>query len=807
MGTLLQDLRYGVRMLVKSPGFTAVVVLTLGLGIGANTAIFSIIDSVLLRPLPYKDPERIVLVYERTDTGENDNLSPAEFLDYQRENRSLEHLAAFRYWPLNLSAQDQAERVNAAVVTNIFFSVFEMPPQLGRTFLPGVDKPGKSRVVVLSYSLWQRRFGGSPDVIGKSVTLDGEPFTIVGVMPRNFRYPFECELWVLSRYAVPEHPLQATVDPSGERGNHYFDAVGRLKPRVMLPQARAEADAIAKQLKQQYGSGEEAAGANIVTLHDDAVGNTRPALLILFGAVGLLLLIACANVANVVLARGTARRKEIAIRGALGASRSRIALQLLIESTLLGGLGGGLGVLLAVWGFRPLSALLPSDIAVLGVLHLDARVLSFTLILSLLTGLVSGVFPALHLASPDLSEMLAQGSHGASEPPASRRTRRFLVVSEIALALVLLVGAGLLIKSFVRVQEQPEGFDPTQTLTMQLSLPQAKYPQPANRAGFVKQILEPIAELPGMSSAAVVSRLPLNAGNSTRSVQIQGRTESPSDISPDYLVTTPEYFRTVGIQLLRGRGFSDRDDAAAQPAAVVSESMARYFWPGQDAVGKFLKVGDEKDWRQVVGVVGDIRQHGLDRAPRPTLYLPYSQDPWPFMALVVRTKMEALSATSAVEDAIHAVDKDEPLYRVRSMEQVVTSSLSTRRFQMTLVALFAALAVTLACVGVYGVMAYSVAQRTHEIGIRVALGAQRRDVLALVLGQGCRLAFMGIALGLTGALGFARLLSSLLFGVRPTDPFVFAGVAILLAGVSLAACYLPARRAMRVDPIIALRYE
>jgi putative ABC transport system permease protein len=805
-----QDIRFGVRMLAKNPAFTAIAVLTLALGIGANTAIFSVIDAALLRPLPYPNADRIVVLYQQDQDRQNDDPAPADFLDIRRQSSSFAYLAAYRGLPFNLSGNGQPERVQGTVVTSDFFAALGVQALRGRTILPDLDRAGGTSVVVLSYGLWQRRFGGSADIVGQAIDIDGELRIVVGVMPPDFAYPTGTELWTSSRFAAPPHPLRPLEDPATVRGSHYFESFGRLKPGVTLAQAVTEVDTITKRLKQQYGNDEDGFGATLVPLREDLVGETRPALLILLGAVALVLLIACVNVANIVLARGASRQKEMALRIALGASRLRLLRHFLTESTLLALAGGALGILLALWGLAPLRALVPAAMIGGAPIALDSRVLLFTLLASLASGVLFGLIPGLRLGETELNSALQEGGRGSAGGGRARRTRSALVVTEIALAAVLLTGAGLLLRSFSHLLKVPEGFNPEQVLSLQLALPQARYPKPGDRTSFVKNALERIHSLPGIAAASAISRLPLNPGNSSRSVEVEGRTPPPSgDISPDYLVVTPDYFHTLAVPLLSGRTFTDRDDASALPVAIVSEATAHHFWPGEDAVGKHISgaCGDEKTWCQVVGVVGDLKQHHLEQASRLAVYVPFAQDPWAFFAIVVRTKLEPASAASAVEGAIHSVDRDEPVYNVRTMRDVEAASLSPQRLQIALIGLFAALALVLACMGIYGVMAYSVAQRTGEMGVRMALGAQTSNVLGLVLGEGLRLAVLGAAIGLAGSFFAARLLSGMLFGVTPSDPLTFAGVAIVLVLVALLACYIPARRATRVDPLVALRYE
>jgi putative ABC transport system permease protein len=806
-----RDIRFGFRMLAKSPAFSAIAVLTLALGIGANTAIFSVIDAALLRPLPYPNADRIVVLYLLDQDKQTDDPSPADFLDLRRQSSSFAFLAAHRSLPFNLSGNGQPERVEGAVVTSDFFAALGVQALQGRTIQPDLDPPGGTSVAVLSYGLWQRRFGGAANVIGRAIEVDGVSRIVVGIMPPGFAFPAATELWTSSRFAVVPHPLRPTEDPAALRDSHYFQSFALLKPGVTLAQASAEVDTIAKRLQQQYGNKEEDGfGATVIPLRQDLVGETRPALLILLGAVALVLLIACVNVANIILARGASRQKEMALRIALGAGRLHLLRHLLVESALLALAGGALGILLALWGLAPLRALVPAHMVGGAPITLDSRVLLFTLLASLASGVLFGLIPGLRLLATDLNVSLQEGGRGSAGGGRARRMRSALVVTEIAMAAVLLIAAGLLLRSFSHLLSVPEGFNPDHVLSLQMSLPQARYPKPGDRVAFVKNTLERVNSLPGIAAASAISRLPLIPGNSSRDVEIEGRTPPPSgDISPDYLVVTPAYFQTMGVPLLAGRTFTDRDDANALPVAIVSEATARHFWPGQDVIGKHLRgaCGDEKTWCQVVGVVGDLKQHHLEQASRLALYVPFGQDPWAFFALVVRTKLEPASAASAVESAIHSVDADEPVYNVRPMRDVEAASLSPQRLQIALIGLFAALALILACMGIYGVMAYSVAQRTSEIGVRMALGAQTGNVLALVLGEGLRLALLGAAIGLAGSFFAARLLSRMLFGVAPSDPLTFASVAVVLVAVAMVACYIPAHRATRVDPLVALRYE
>ncbi len=810
MNALWQDVRFGLRMLAKNPGFTVIAMLTLALGIGANTAIFTVIDAALIRPLPYPQSERIVALYLLDDQKQDDNLSPADFLDFHRTSTSFSGLAAYRESPLNLASNGQPERVAGANVTSDFFGVLGVPALHGRTISPEIDRPGSATVVVVSYGLWQRSFGGDPGIVGKALEIDGEERTVVGIMPPGFSFPMKTELWASSRFAVIPHPLRPSQDSSAMRDSHYFDVIGRLKPTVSAAQASAEVNAIGQQLKAQYRDDEVGTGARVIALRQDLVGDTRAALLILLGAVALVLLIAVANVANLLLARGATRQKEIAIRRALGAGRGAIVRQLLVESLLLAGAGGTLGVLLAYWGVVPLRQLVPPSMIGAARITMDTRVLGFAALVSIGSGILFGLMPGLRLSRWNRNEVLKEAVRGTGDTRRAKATRKLLVVTEIALAAILLTGAGLLIRSFSRLLTAPKGFDGDQLLTLGMSLPEARYPNTGARANFVQEVVRRVEGVPGVASVAAISRLPLNPGNSTRSMEIQGRAVSRDDPTPDYLVATPNYFETMRIPLRRGRTFTQRDATESTRAVIVSQATAERFWPGHDAVGQLVRVGvcgDEKSWCEVVGVVGDIRQHRMGQKPRPAVYVPYTKDPWTPVSIVVRSKVDAASIGTAVEAAIHSVDPEEPVYDKRSMEKVEQVSLSPERLQLVLLGLFAMLALTLACMGIYGVMAYFVAQRTGEIGVRMALGAQAGDVLGMVVREGLGMSLIGTIAGLAGSLFATRILSGLLFGVSTSDPLTFASVGVVLMSVALIACYVPARRATQVDPLVALRYE
>ena len=799
-----KDARYAIGVFRQSPLFAITVVATLALGIGATAAIFAVADAALIKPLPFPEAQRLVSLYERWQ-GELGLLAPADYLDYRREAKSFAELAAYREDPFNLGGQNRPERARGAVVTSNFFSVFGVPPKLGRTLDPLHDKAGDPRKAVLSYSLWQRRYAGSAGVIGEIVLVDGEPVNVIGVMPPGFTYPSNAELWMAARFQAPEHPLRPFTDPSASRESHYFDIVGRLKPSVAMRQAQAEMEVIARRLTAQYQNEEAADGPLLVSLRDGLIGNTRPAVLILLAAVTVLLLIDCANVANIVLARGAARQREIAIRGALGAGTWRLMRQLTVESLLLSLGGAVVGLAGASYALRSLEALLPADVVPAGGLHLDFRIIGFAAGTSILSAVLFGLVPVIQAVKIDFSRALKEGGRSLTWGVPANLSRRVLLVTQVGLTAILLTGAALLIHSFDRLISAPENFNPENVLSLQMSLPPAQYGSPAIRSRFAMRVLERIRSFPGVRSAAITSRLPLDPGGSRRGVTIKGRLAAPGgDISPYYLVISPDYFRTLQIAVLEGRAFTDGDAADAPSAVIINQAMARDFWPNEDPLGKLIKV-DRLNWSPVAGVVADVAQQGIDKATIPAIYVPYAQDPWPAFALVIRTGLDPRKIAAAATAAIEEIDKEQPVYNVRTMKEVVSSSVQARRFRTVLLSLFAILALTLAAVGTYGVMAYSVAQRTHEIGIRLALGAQRREVRKMVIGEGLRLAGYGISLGLVASVGLMRFLSGILYGVKSTDPTSFVASLSLLVFVALLASYIPAQRAMKMDPASIFR--
>lgn len=805
---LLGDLAYGLRNLRNSPAFTATALFTLALGIGANTALFSVIDAVLVRPLPYPNADRLVMLYGRLPSGETEGPSPADFLDYQRQSHSFELLSAVRETPMNLAGRDQPERIQGAVVSAEFFDLMKAPAEIGRAFSAQADKPGAA-VAVLSDALWRNRYGGDPHLVGQTINVDGGLRTVVGVMPARFAFPPECQAWVLSRFSVVEQPLSPFEDPSSRRDSHYFDTIGRLKPGVTPGEAQAETDIIARRLKRQFGDQEDAIGSSVVDLREDLVGQTRPTLLLLLGGVALLLFIACANVGNILLARGCSRQREIAIRASLGASRIRIVRQLLTESLLLAVAGACAGLLFIYFAFAPLRAFTPADM-LLGIQPaLNLRVLAYTLTVSLVSGILFGLAPALHYSKADLSEGLREGSRSTTAGARAQRTQSALVISEVALAAMLMIAAGLLIRSFYRLLAAPEGFNPEHVLSLQLSFSGTRYPTPSSRREFVTEALERIEHIPGITSAAVTSRLPLNRGSSTRNLEIQGRIDSSNQKQAvDYIAVTPAFFQALGIPLLKGRPFIENDTANGAPVVIVNAAAARRFWPNEDALASAVHVGacgEKTNWCRVIGVVGDVRQHNLAQPPVPTAYVPYARDPWPFLTIVAHTQTEPMQLSGEVEAAIHAVGKDQPLYDVRPMRDVISESLSYRRFRTILIGLFAGLALVLGCIGIYGVMNYAVAQRANEIGVRMALGAERGSVLLLIIRSGVRLAFAGVLIGAACSYWTVKLLASSLYGIRPFDAVTFGSAVIVLMAVSILAVYFPARRAASIDPSHALR--
>ena len=809
METLWQDVRYGARMLVKRPGFTVTAVLVLALGIGANTAIFSAVHAILLRPLPYRDADRIV-VPASTKPAENierASVSYPDFLDWRNEREVFEHVAVYRPAQYDLTGAGEPERISAAIVSEDYFAVMGAPPVLGRTFQPE-DYQEIPRASVLSYGLWQRHFGANPQAVGQEIEVNGVSRTIVGVMPPDSQWPDDAELWL---------PLSFSASSPAEwamrRDNMVWYAVARLRAGATLEQARAVLGTIARRIEQEDPASRRGWGATAYTLREWIVGSTlRQTLLVLLGAVGFVLLIACVNIANLLLARGAAREREIAIRTALGAGRFRLIRQFLVESLLLGLLGGGFGLLLAFWGIDLLVALAPDDIPRLQETAINAPVLAFVVTISLLTATAFGIIPALHATRVDLNESLKEGGRGSTGGAKGKRARHALVISEVALSMVLLVGAGLLIRSFTLLQQVDPGLNVDGLITFNISLPRARYPESAQVTNFYDRALERIRALPGVESAAATSALPLGGGGFYLGRVFLGETHPEPPAGPDYPAQwntiSNDYFRVLGTPLLRGRAFDERDTSASIPVTIINETMARRMFPNQDPIGQRIRSWrDENILREIVGVVSDVRYFGRDDELRPLVYVPLTQDTNRALMLAVRTTGEPPQLIGSLREAIWSLDGNLAVADAQTMRQILDESVARPRFNMMLLGIFAAVAMILAAIGLYGILAYAVAQRTHEIGIRIALGAGRRDVLRLVVGQGLKLALAGLGIGLVAAFALTRVMSSLLYGISATDPLTFIGVALLLAAVALLASYIPARRATKVDPMIALRYE
>jgi putative ABC transport system permease protein len=804
---LLHDLRYAARLQRKNPGFTIVAIIALALGIGANTAIFSVVNTVLLRPLPYKDPERLVMVWEdATKHGyPRDTPAAANFVDWRDQNQSFEGMAAIADTSFNLTGSGDPERLEGRRVSANMFPLLGVEPHIGRVFTAAEDQPGAQRVALLSYALWQRRFGGDTGIVGKALTLNGESHVVVGVMPARFQFPSsDDQVWV---------PVAFTQQEAGNRNRHYLQVLARLRPGVSLDQAQSEMNTIAARLQQQYPQSNTDLGAAVQPLHEHLVGDIKPALLVLLGAVGLVLLIACANVANLLLARAAVRQKEIAVRVALGARRWRLIRQFLTESVLLSTFGGLVGLAIAYGGLVLLKASIPENISQARDISMDLRVLGFTFLVSVATGLIFGLAPALQAARFNQIDTLKEGGRDAATGGSGKRLRGLLVTAEVAISLVLLIGAGLLINSFLRLRNVDPGFRTDNLLTMKIVLPEPKYEEMERRSAFYTELINRVQSLAGVRSAAVTSNLPLYRQGNSIGVGIEGQPDPPP--GQERIVVTriisPGYFDTMSIPILRGRGLTEQDTETTPNVVVVSETMARRYWPGEDAVGKRIAAGrirSPEDWIQVVGVVKDVRQFELNAEPRPQMYLTYRQAGFfDSRDLVVKTDVDPASMAATVRKAVWEIDKDQPVSNIQTMDEILADSIARQRFSMLLLAIFAAVALVLAGVGIYGVMSYSVAQRTHEIGIRMALGAQTGAVLKLAVGYGMKLVIAGIAIGLIAAFALTRVMSTLLFGVTATDPTTFTLISLLLIAVAVLASYVPARRATRVNPIIALRYE
>ena len=812
--TLIQDLRYGARMLMKSPGFTFVALLTLALGIGANTAIFSVVNGVLLRALPYYEPERLVMVWAdrpilQAQVGLPDfPVTVADFVDWRNQNQVFEQMATLQARRMNLTGGGEPESVVGLRASASLFPLLGARFAVGRAFRPEEDRAGADRVVVISHGLWQQRYGADPKLIGQKITLNDEAYTVIGVTAPDFQFPRRGEVPAYLGFPKVDLylPIAFTPERMNDRLNNYLTVIARLKPGVSVQQASAEMNAIARRLTEQYPVTNTDKGVRLATLHQQAVGKARTALLVLLGAVGFVLLIACANVANLLLARATGRQKEMAIRAAIGASRWRIVRQLGAESLLLAISGGAGGLLLAWWGIKLLLAIAPDNLPRAHDIRLDTRVAGFTLFVSLLTGIVFGLLPALQASKINLGATLKEGGRDAAGL-LRRRLRGLLIVGEVALAFVLLIGAGLLIRSFARLTEVDPGLDPRGVLTMDIMLPFAKY-KDGRSVAFFQQTLERVRVLPGVEAAATVSPLPLSGAHGSGGFAIEGR-PSPTEqtFNAGFRTISPDFFKTFRVPLIKGRLIAESDGAKAPPVVVVNESLARNYFANEDPLDKRITLLGDTRTRVIVGVVGDVKHSALDEEAKPEMYFPMAQFPPIFMSLAVRASTDPKQMVAAVRGQVWAVDKDQPISNIETMERLMAKSVAPRRFNLLLLGVFALVGLALASVGLYGVMSYTVTQRTREIGVRMALGAQTGDVLRLFIGEGMKLALIGALLGLGGALALTRLLKTLLFGVSATDPLTFIVIAALLIIVALLACWIPARRAASVDPLVSLRVE
>ena len=812
METLFRDLRYSFRMLTKSPGFTAVAILSIALGIGANTTVFSVINAVLLRSVPYKDPSSLVLLWGDTNTEHSlrrhNQVSATDVADYRAQASVFEEVATYSGWYPIMSGDSEAERIPAIQVGDGFFKVMKGQPLLGRVFTAEEQVDGKDFVIVLGYGLWQRRFGGDPSIVGKTILLNSRPYNVVGVMGPDF-HPLPSSL--VSPEGQFYRPVAEAYDDSA-RDERHLRAIARLKPGATVAQARSEVNVIAQRLEQQHPLTNKGQGAYVVSIADEIVGGIRPTLLMVFGAVIFVLLVACANVANLLLARSTVRFKEITIRSAIGAARRQLVRQLLTESLVLALLGGALGLMLAIWGTGLVESAGSKINPMFQDIHIDLRSLAFTFGISIITGLLFGLAPALQISRPNLAESLKESGRGSGPSASRNRLRSMLVVSEIALTLVLLVCAGLLIRSVMRLKNVDTGFNAQNILAMNIGLPGIKYPKPENQIAFYKEVTERIASLPGVKAAGTTSVLPLSDNFDGRGLLVEDHPKPRGEeITVDLYIATPGYLRAMEIPVVKGRSITEQDTSDAFKIALINNTMAAQLWPNEDPLGKRIKFpGSEKNpqqWRTIVGVVKDVAQYALDKKPPMQIYVPHAQFPTGFSTIVVKTESDSSAMTGAIRREILAVDKDQAVFKVTTLDQLMGESIQVRRFFMILLLVFAALALVLAAVGIYGVMSYVASQRTHEIGIRMALGAQANDVLRLIIGNGMTLALLGVSAGLVGAIALTRLMEDLLFGVTATDRVTFVTVSVGLILVALLACYIPARRATKIDPLVALRYE
>lgn len=811
MESLLKDLRFGIRGLLKHPGFTAIVILTLAVGIGASTAIFTVVNSVMLRRLPYRTANRIVAIQELNPKGERTQSTAANFLDWRAQQTVFEQLAAIKTSNSNLNLPDQTERIDVAQTSANFFDVFGLDAQAGRLFIAGDEQAGHEPIVVLSDRLWRRRFGADPGIIGKPITFDGKNYIAVGVAPAGFQYPDQTEAWFPPLRLVPE--FNVNVDPTQNRGMGYLTAIALLKPGVTVQPAATEMETITARLRQQYPDTNSRRFNRVVGLQDHLIGGSNTMLWLLFGAVVFVLLIACANVANLLLASAAARSKEMAIRAALGASRMRVLRQLLTESAVLALAGGVLGLLLAFFGVAAIKGLLPQDFPRLTEIGIDWRVLGFTLLVSMLTAFLFGFAPALHISKADVQEAMKEGSRGNVGSARRTRLRHALIIAEVALSVVLLAGAGLLFRSFMRLQSVNVGFTPQQVLTARLSPSDPKFKTNADFVAFYDQLAERVRSLPGVQSVGLISNLPLRKGPNAR-FRIDGRPIlTPDKWAPASLRSVgQDYFRAMNIPIVQGRVFNDQDNDKVPLKLLVNQALVEKNFPGEDPIGKRLTFGaTDKDkqpiWTEIVGVVANVRSVELKEEAQPEVYFSMRQSPFPHNAIVIRSTVEPSSLTPALRQAVVEVDRTVPISEIQTMDHIVSESVTQPRFNLFLLGLFSAIALLLSAAGIYGVTAYSVTQRTQELGIRIALGAQVSDVLKMILGQGMVVITIGLVIGLAAAFALMRLMRSLLFGIGENDPLTFVAITLVLAAVALLACFIPARRAAKVDPLIALRAE
>lgn len=811
MGNLVHDLRYGIRMLLKRPGFTVIAVLTLALGIGASTSIFSVLNSVVLKPLPFPDSEKLVRIWTTSQEDDQDAWDGATFVDVLDQNDSFEEIAGFNGKGFNLAEDGPPQVLRGFSVSPNWFSMFGVDAEIGRTFSPDIDIPGSERTIVISQNLWQSQFGGDETIIGRTLKFSEESFTVVGVMPAGFDFPEGTKIWAASQYRSPDPPFDFGADPAEVRGAEYFAVLGRLKQGVTIQQAQSEMDAIGARFREEYPDTKADEGFNIVYLRDSIVGDIRPVLFTLFGAVGFVLLIACANVANLLLVKASGRDKEVAVRMALGANRSRIIGQLITESILLALCGGLFGVLFALWGTDALLALVPEDIPRAMEVTADLGVLGFAMLVSLTTGILFGMAPALQCSRQNLQESIREGSGRHGSDRKGNRVRNLLIIGEVAISLLLVIGAGLMMRTFFTLNAVDPGFNPENVYSARVWIPPSRYDEDEKITNFYREIIERVRGIPGVQSAGAVLSLPVNSGiNGSLSFSIEGRPVEPGyePVSGFQLVSS-DYFKTMGIPVLHGRTITDIDNEDAPLVALVNQTLADEHWPGENPLGNRIAWGniedDEVELATIVGIVGNTRHSGLDEETRTEIYRPYSQAPMPFMTLVVKSAMEESSIVSALRSVVAEVDPGQPVIEAMTMDQVLAGSLGQRRFNMLLLGLFAGAALLMAAVGLYGVLSYSVTQRSREIGISMALGASTGHIVGKIVREGFRLIIIGLVIGTLGAVALTRLITSLIYGVSVTDPVTFILGILLMTAVALTACYLPALRASRLDPVSVLR--